>query len=103
MTDTHPKHFVRKAMKQSGLDPTEKLLDEINDVYSESRKENVLNLVYYRLINFFFSIIAIGLWFVISETRFEKPFFLFTTIAFGVLNITNVIFLRRKYKRLNAG
>lgn len=103
MIDLHPKHFVQKRMKaKHGIELHESQLQEIDEVYFQSRKENVQNIYYYRIVNLIFSIIAICLWFLVSGTWFEKPFFLFSTIAFGLLNFLKAFMLRRKLKRLNG-
>lgn len=103
MTNNHERYCVKSTLKlQHGVKLTEAQLDTIEEIYFESRKTNIANVMFYRIINASIGIIGIVLFFLIRQTWAEKWFFIVFVTLFAIYNIIHSYRILIKYRRLKA-
>lgn len=73
--------------KKYKLTLTEEQLELINEIYYKARKESAKDVVLYRLVNLFYSLIMIIIWFYLRGSTIEKYFFPCVLILFALLNL----------------
>lgn len=101
MSESHQKYLIWRRMKAKfRIDLKDKHLDLIEDVYYESRKENVKNVGIYRFINVIFSIFSFLIWLLVSGTKFEKWTFLIIIFVFLLINLVQLFRQYVFYRRL---
>ena len=81
------KQSVEKTIKlMYGIDLKPPMVDDIDEIYFQSRKDNLFKVAFYRLINFVLAIFGFAFFYFARETRFEKWIFLIWIGFFAVYN-----------------
>lgn len=99
--DTHERFLVwRRLQMNFKITLNDDHLDVIDEIYFDHQKEAIKTIGIYRLINVVFGLIALGVWFGVRETEFEKWFFGCSTLLFLIVNVINGIQVKMKHRRL---
>lgn len=90
-TDTHTKLMTfNEVKKNTGIELTEEQLVIIENVYIKDRRFAIFRVGMFRLINVFFSVIFLFIFFWFRETEFAKWLFVGMMMVFCIYNLIHL-------------
>lgn len=99
------KQSVKKTIKlMYGIDLKEPMAEDIDEIYFQSRKDNLFKVAFYRVINFVLAIFGFIFFYLTRGTRFEKWIFLIWIGFFAAYNFIqcwNNVLIFKRMKRDN--
>lgn len=94
------KHQLRQTLRlQHNVKLTEPQLNTILEIFEQSRRSNILNVAFYRVINMAIGLFGVVFFFLIRETWAERWFFVIFALIFAIYNGIHSFASYFQYKR----